>query len=98
MRILVTVRHDEVPDGVRERTVELLRKAAKLASRPHRAEIVFNAERRQKVVELRLFSPRGKVHVAVGEAQDYVAASDRAIEQLRHQLDRGTTRTKRRVS
>ncbi|HKI95723.1 MAG TPA: ribosome-associated translation inhibitor RaiA [Gemmatimonadales bacterium] len=88
MKVIVTARHTDLPDGMRERAHEVLEKLGKLAHRAQRAEAVFDHEHQQHVVELRMRVPRGVVHVASGEADDFRTALDRAAAKLRHQLDK----------
>ncbi len=88
MKVTVTARHCDIDDGLRDRAVELIQRAAKRVSRPQRAEIIFDNDHNQKVVEYQLYLPRGSVHVASAEAADFRTALDRAAEKLRNQLDK----------
>ncbi len=88
MKIIVTARHTDLPDGMRERAREVLDKLGKIAHRAQRAEAVFDHEHQRHVVELRMQVPRSVVHVASAEADDFRTALDRAAEKLRHQLDK----------
>ena len=88
MKITVTARHCEIDDKLRDRAVELIERAAKLAWRPQRAEIVFDEDHKRQIVELHLYMPRDNVHVASAEASDFRTALNRAAEKLRNQLDK----------
>ena len=88
MKVTVTARHCEIDDELRERAVDLIQRAAKRASRPQSAEIIFDNDHNQKVVEYQLYLPRGSVHIASAEAADFRTALDRAAEKLRNQLDK----------
>ena len=88
MKIMVTARHCEIDDSLRDRAVELIERVARLAWRPHRAEIVFDNDHNRQIVEFQLHMPRGNVHVAVAEASDFRTALDRTAEKLRNQLDK----------
>lgn len=100
MRTLVTARHCEIPEGLRERALELVGKVAKVAHRPQRAQVVFNVEGQRKVVEMKLSLPRGQVSVATAESSDFRTALDRAGMKLRRQLDKAPNRrpARRKVS
>jgi ribosomal subunit interface protein len=88
VEITVAARHGKVDEELRDRAVELLERTARSAWRPHRAEIVFDNDHKQQIVELHLHMPGGKMHVASAEASDCRTAIDRAIEKLRNQLDK----------
>ncbi len=88
MKITVTARHCEIDDMLRDRAEQLIERAAKLAWRPQRAEIVFDDDHKRQIVELHLYMPRDNVHVASAEASDFRTALDRAMEKLRNQLDK----------
>ena len=96
MKTMITARHCDIPDELRERATALMQKLGKMAHRPQRAEIVFDEDHQRKVVELRMFLPRGQTHVASAEATDFRTALDRAVEKLRPQLDKKGGRTARR--
>ncbi len=88
MKIMVTARHCDIDDGLRDRAVDLITRIAKLASRPHRAEVVFDDDHNSNVVEFQLYLPRRHVHVSTAEAADFRTALDRAADKLRNQLDK----------
>lgn len=98
MKTTVTARHCEIPDELRERAVALIAKAAKKADRPQRAEIVFDEDHQQRVVELQLYLTRGQVKVCSAEAADFRTALDRALDKLNNQLDKSQQRPQRRAS
>ncbi len=88
MEITVTARHCEIDNLLRDRAAQLIERAAKLAWRPQRAEIVFDNDHKRQIVELHLYMPRDNVHVASAEASDFRTALNRAAEKLRNQLDK----------
>ncbi len=88
MKVIVTARHCAIDDELRKRAVDLIERAAKRVSRPQRAEIVFDNDHNQKVVEFQLYLPRGSVHIASAEAADFRTALDRTADKLRNQLDK----------
>ncbi len=98
MRTTVTARHCEIPDELKERAASLVAKVAKAAHRPQRAEVVFDADHGQKVVELHLYLPRGQVKIATAEAADFLTALDSAVAKVRNQLDKEPRRRARRPS
>ena len=95
MRTTVTARHCEIPEELRERAETLLTKVAKAAHRPQSAEVVFDADHGQKVVEAKVFLPQGRVKVASAEASDFRTALDRVVEKLRGQLEKHANRPTR---
>ncbi len=97
MNVKVTARHCEVDDDVRDRAVEQVRKVARLATRPQRAEIVFDRDHDRNIAELQLYLVGGKVCVSTAEASDFRTAIDRALAKLRNQLDKMPGRTDRRA-
>ncbi len=97
MRITITARHCEIPSELRTRTLEIVERVAKVAHRPQHAEVVFDNDHHQKVVELRMYLARGAIHVASAEADDFQSALDRAVAKLRSQLDKKGGRPARRA-
>ncbi len=88
MNVKVTARHCEVDDDVRDRAVEQVRKVARVAHRPQRAEIVFDRDHERNIAEFQLYLVGGKVCVSTAEASDFRTAIDRAIAKLRNQVDK----------
>lgn len=88
MKTFITARHCDVPDSLRERAQEIVERLAKKANRPHRAEVIFDADHRRSVVELHLYLARGRVNVCSAEADDFRSALDRAADKLNNQLDK----------
>ena len=88
MKVLVTARHCEIDDELRQRAIELVKKAAKLGNRPHRAEIVFDDDHQRKIVEFQLYLSQGHTYVSSAEASSFLTAMDRAAKKLRNQLDK----------
>jgi ribosomal subunit interface protein len=92
MRTTVTARHCEIPDDLRDRAESLVQKLAKAAHRPQSAEVVFDTDHGQKVVELQFHLTRGQVRIASAEAEDFRSALDRAVAKMRNQLDKNSGR------
>ncbi len=97
MRTTVTARHCDIPEELRIKAETLIAKVAKAAHRPQRAEVVFDADHGQKVVEIQLYLPRGQVKVASAEADDFRSALDRALDKVRNQLDKNPRHPARRA-
>jgi ribosomal subunit interface protein len=88
MRTTVTARHCEISDELRNRAEAVVGKVARLANRPHLAEVIFDTDHGGKVVELKLTLVRGQVRIAKAEAADFRTALDRAADKIRNQLDK----------
>lgn len=97
MRITVTARHADVDESLRAHAVELVTKVAKIARRPHHAQVVLLEDHGEAGVEIELHVPRGKVLVAKSIAPDHRSALDIAIDKLKRQLlDEKTSPRRRR--
>lgn len=95
MRTTITGRHCDVSDDLRSRARELVARLAKVASRPHDAQVIFLADHGGAAVEVRLHTARGRVLVGTAEAADHRSALDRAVARVRRQLDKTPTRARR---
>ena len=95
MRTTVTARHCAVPDELHVRARELVGRLAKVASRPHNAQVIFGTDHGGAAVEIRLHTARGRVHVATAGGPDHRSALDRAVARVRRQLDKAPVRTRR---
>jgi ribosomal subunit interface protein len=95
MRITVTARHCEIADDLRARAETLLSRIGRVASRPHDGQVIFGADHGAPTVEVRLHTPRGRVHVGVASADDHRTALDRAAAKVRRQLDKAGPRRRR---
>lgn len=96
MQTTVTARHCEIPEDIRTRAADVAEKLARMAHRPQRMEIVFDVDHQRRVVELKMWLPRGQMLVAAGAETDFRTALDRAAEKLRSQLEKNAARTPRR--
>ena len=96
MKVLVTARHCEIDDDVRDRALELIQKLAKLTTKPQRAEVVFDDDHHRKIVEFQLYLARGQAHISSSEASDFRKAMDSAAAKLRNQLDKMPSHVDRR--
>lgn len=88
MRITITARHCEIPDELRARARTVVERLAKIAARPHDAQVIFADDHGAAAVELRLHTARAKVYVAKAQADDHRSALDSAAQRVRRQLDK----------
>jgi ribosomal subunit interface protein len=88
MKIIVTARHGEVPDGLRIRAEQVVARLARLSHRPTTGHVTFDVDHQRATAELRLTAAQGAVHIASAEARDHRTALDRVASKLRRQLDK----------
>ena len=88
MQIIITARHTDIPDALRARAEDMLAKLGKLAQRAVRAEAIFDVDHQRQIVELHMQLPRQQLLVATAEAAEFRSALDRAMEKLRHQIEK----------
>jgi len=96
MQTIITTRHAEVSDALRERAVTVTERLGNLASRPMEMTVVFDADGIQQTVELRLHVARGEILIAKGEGPDHRTALDRGEDKLRRQVKRVSDRRRAR--
>ena len=92
MRITITARHCVVPAELRARARTLLERLARVAGRPHDAQVVFVADHGRPTVEVRLHTARRALHVGTGRGADHGSALARAVARVRRQLDKSPAR------
>ena len=95
MQTTITVRHCEIPDGLRERAITLGERLGKVTPRPMEMAVVFDTDGLKQTAELRLHVAGGEILVARGEGADHRTALDRAEEKLRRQVERASQRPRR---
>lgn len=88
MQTMITARHCEVSEELRERAREVVDRLAAVAQNPIEASVVFDVEAGAQTVELRFHIAAGEVLVAGGQAQDHRSALDAAEAKMRKQLTR----------
>ena len=102
MRIQIAARHCEIPDSVRNRTEEQLRRISKFDPRVSAADVVYEEEKRVRRVEIVLSVDRGEPVVARGEGEEFRTALDKVVDRLgrilRRQRDQATKRQTSRRS
>jgi ribosomal subunit interface protein len=95
MRTVITARHCEISDELRDRAGQALERLAGLVDRPVDATVVFDVARQLAIAEIRLHGSRGDL-VATGEDKDHRSALDRAIDKIRRQADKDAPAPRRR--
>ena len=86
MRVTITARHTEIDDELRTHANDLVEKVAKLARRPHHANVIFTEDHGEAAVEIAIHVPRGRIHLAKSQAADHRSALDLAIARVKRQL------------
>lgn len=88
MRIQVAARHCDIPDSVRKRTEEQIKRLAKYDARVSAADVVYEEEKRVRRVEVILSIDRGEPVVAKGEGEEFRTALDKVVDRLSRILRR----------
>lgn len=86
MRITITARHVEIDADLRARAKEMVEKVAKLARRPHHAQVIFGEDHGEATAEIALHVPRGRIHLGKALAADHRSALDLAIARVKRQI------------
>lgn len=94
MKTIITARHCEISEALRERASTIADRIANVAARPTEATVLFDVEGSECVAELRLHLAQGEVLVATGAGPDHRSALDRAEERMRRQTSRASGRFK----
>ena len=89
MQTTITARHCQITDALRDRAREVSDRLARHADRPIDGSVIFDVERNEQTVELKIHLSHGEVLVAAGTGTDHRTALDRAEERMRRQLERG---------
>ena len=89
---VITARHCEISDDLRERAMTVLDRVGAVAARPMDTAVVFDEEAGRSTVELRLHVAAGELFVATAEGPDHRTALDRAEDKLRTQVARAAGR------
>lgn len=99
MRITITARHTEIDDDLRTHTRDVVERVAKLARRPHHAQVTFSEDHGEAEVEIAVHVPRGRIHVAKSSAADQRSALDLAIARIKRQIldEKETPRLRRKT-
>ncbi|MGB7211560.1 MAG: ribosome-associated translation inhibitor RaiA [Gemmatimonadales bacterium] len=89
MQTTITARHCQITDALRGRAQEVSDRLARHADRPIDGSVIFDIERNEQTVELKIHLAHGEVLIAAGTGADHRTALDRAEERMRRQLERG---------
>jgi ribosomal subunit interface protein len=99
MQTIISARHTEVPEALRERAITVVERLGKVTPHAIDVSVVFDSDGLEDTAELRLHVASGEILVARGGGPDHRTALDRAEEKLRRQVERTSDRPrKRRVS
>lgn len=94
METIITARHCEISEALRERASTIVERLEALAPREVEATIVFDTEGAAATAEVRLHVANGDVLVASGDGPDHRTALDRAEERIKRQVTRVSGRYK----
>jgi ribosomal subunit interface protein len=94
METIITARHCEVSEALRERASTIVERLEALAPREVEATVVFDMEGVACTAEVRLHVANGDVLVASGDGPDHRTALDRAEERMKRQVTRASGRYK----
>lgn len=92
MQVIVSARHFDVTDELREVVESRFAKLVRYEPRVSRAEVTLLEEKNRCEVEASVSVDGGGPMHAHGEAEDFRTAVDRAVERLERQLKRHRSR------
>ncbi len=99
MNVTISARHCEIPESLRSTTEERITRLERYHPRLAGAEIVFERERADHDVEIRLGVEGESPVIARASGESFQAALERGVERVTRQLRRGRERrTARRQS
>jgi len=94
VRVQITERHCDVPTDVRERTEAQMASLAKYSPRATAADVVFEEEKLDKLVEVIIHIDGAEPVVAQGRDSEFRSALDQVVDRasrmLRRQRERRT--------
>lgn len=94
METIITARHCEISDALRERASTIVERLEALAPREVAATVVFDMQGAAATAEVRLHVASGDLLVASGDGPDHRTALDRAEERMKRQVTRASGRYK----
>lgn len=94
METIITARHCEISDALRERASTIVERLEALAPREVSATVVFDMQGAAATAEVRLHVASGDLLVAGGDGPDHRTALDRAEERMKRQVTRASGRYK----
>lgn len=86
MRVQITARHCEVPNGVLERTEEQVAALSKYSPKASSADVVYMEENLTKVAEVIVHIDGGEPVVARGEGAEFRVALDQVVDRVSRRL------------
>lgn len=86
MKVIITERHCEVPQKVRDRTETQIAGLAKYERRATAAEVVYWDEKHTRKVEVIVHIDGAEHVVGRGEGGDFRSALDQVVDRLRRML------------
>ena len=89
MRVQISSRHTDVPDAVMDRTQDQLQKLTRYDPDLRAAEVIFDSNRRKKLVEAVLHIDGREPKIARGEGDTFQGALDQLVDRLGRMLRRG---------
>ena len=92
MQTTISVRHCEIPEGLRERAITVGERLGKATPRSMDMTVLFDTDGTAATAELRLHVSGGEILIAKGEGPDHRTALDRAEGKLRRQVQRASER------
>jgi ribosome-associated translation inhibitor RaiA len=99
MPVIISARHCELPDLLRERANEIATRLEQRAGRPADISVLFDIEAGVPTAELQLRAPGEEPILATGRGDDHRSALDQAEGRLRRQMAKpGTRRLRNRKS
>lgn len=95
MSVIITARHCDLPDQLRERAQEVAARLETRSGRPAEIDIIFDVDAGISTVEILFRASRQDQLVAAGRGDDHRSALDQAEGRLRRQLEKPGTRRQR---
>lgn len=88
MRVQISSRHSDLPDGVMDRTRYQLQKLTRYDPDLRAAKVIFDSNKRNKSVEAVLHIDGREPKVATGEGDTFQGALDQLVDRLGRMLRR----------
>lgn len=96
MEVNITARHCSIPDSIRDRTAELIRRLERIETRTTSVSVSFEADHGLKNVDARVAVAGRPPLIAHAAAPTFRGALDVAAGRIRRQLRRDRQRGRRR--
>jgi len=92
MSVIITARHCELPDQLRDRAEEVAERLESRSGRSAAIDIIFDVDAGIATAEILFRTSRLDPFVAAGQGDDHRSALDQAEARLRRQLEKPGTR------